>query len=194
MNARLELYSLQTAWAGHEEFGIWLVEHLKPKVTMDLGVDYGFSLFALAMPRIGEVYGVDSFEADAHAGHHVDNYDVVMKFKERHRFDNVHVIKGWFSEVAKTWDKAIDILHIDGLHTYDAITEDWKNWQKFVPDNGVVIMHDVVSYPELSKFYNEISLPKAWFHHSHGLGIASKDETLIETIRNAFPAARPGNI
>lgn len=28
---------------------------------MELGVDYGFSLFALASPRIGEVYGVVTF-------------------------------------------------------------------------------------------------------------------------------------
>ena len=194
MSAQLELYNLQTAWSGHEEFAMWLVEKLQPKTSVDLGVDYGFSLFALAMPRIGEVYGIDSFEPDIHAGVHSDNYNVVMNFKNKHQFDNVHIIKGWFSEISKIWSKPIDILHIDGLHTYDAITEDWNNWQKFVTNNGITIMHDVVSFPELGKFYNEINLPKAWFQHSYGLGIVTNNEELLIEIKRKFPNLNLGNI
>lgn len=189
-----ELYNLQSAWVGHANFAEWLVNRVQPKVTVDLGVDYGFSLFALASPKIGTVYGIDSFEADAHAGHHEDNYDVVMEFKEKHNFDNVEVIKGWFSDIAQTWDKPIDILHIDGLHTLEAVTEDWNNWSKFVPDTGVIIMHDVISFPELGAFYNQIQVPKAYFEHSAGLGIAVKDEKLLEDIVKQFPNCKLGNI
>lgn len=189
-----ELYNLQSAWIGHEKFTEWLVNKIQPEVTVDLGVDYGFSLFALALPKIGTVYGIDSFEADAHAGHHVDNYDVVMDFKEKHNFHNVEVIKGWFAEVAETWDKPIDILHIDGLHTYTAITEDWTNWSKFVKPTGVIIMHDVISFPELGLFFNQIAAPKAFFAHSAGLGIAVMDEQLLQDILTEFPNCTAGNI
>lgn len=189
-----ELYNLQSAWIGHEQFAEWLVEKVQPKVTVDLGVDYGFSLFALALPKIGTVYGIDSFEADAHAGHHEDNYAVVLKFKEDHNFDNVEIIKGWFSEIAKTWDKQIDILHIDGLHTYDAIKEDWTNWSKFLTNAGVIIMHDVISFPELTLFFNQISSPKAYFTHSAGLGIVVMDEQLLQDILTEFPNCAIGNI
>jgi predicted O-methyltransferase YrrM len=48
---------------GHEDFAVRLVEHLKPKVVVDLGVDYGFSTFAFALPNIGTVYGIDWFQA-----------------------------------------------------------------------------------------------------------------------------------
>jgi hypothetical protein len=194
MNAQLELYSLQTAWAGHEEFAKWLVHQIQPETIVDLGVDYGFSLYALALPRIGKVYGIDSFEYDAHTGSHPDNYNVVMKFKEKHSFDNVHIIKGWFQEIVKTWTTPIQILHIDGLHTYDAITDDWKHWTPFVPDNGVIIMHDVISFPEITQFYNEIQLPKAFFRHSAGLGIATKDQELLNAILQAFSNCKAGNI
>lgn len=189
-----ELYNLQSAWIGHEQFADWLVKRVKPKVTVDLGVDYGFSLFTLALPKIGTVYGIDSFEADAHAGYHADNYDVVLKFKEDNNFDNVEIIRGWFSEVAKTWDKPIDILHIDGLHTYDAIREDWTNWSPFVLNTGIIIMHDVISFPELSQFYNQIVAPKAYFTHSAGLGIACLDEQLLQEILTQFPDCKAGNI
>lgn len=189
-----ELYDLPSAWIGHEEFAIWLVNRLLPKTIVDLGVDYGFSLFSLALPRIGQVYGIDSFEADAHAGYHQDNYDVVMRFKHKHSFDNVHIIKGWFEEVSKTWTQPIDILHIDGLHTYKAIMEDWNNWQHFVREDGVTIMHDVVSFSDIKKFYNEITLPKAYFSHSSGLGIATKNKQLLIDIRNKFNNCQTGNI
>jgi hypothetical protein len=189
-----ELYTLQSAWIGHEQFAEWLVKKVQPKVTVDLGVDYGFSLFALALPKIGTVYGIDSFEADTHAGHHEDNYDVVLKFKQDHNFDNVEIIRGWFSEVAKTWDKPIDILHIDGLHTYDAIREDWTNWSQFVANTGVIIMHDVISFPELTVFFNQIGAPKAYFTHSAGLGIAVMDEQLLQDILTEFPNCTLGNI
>ena len=189
-----ELYNLQSAWVGHEKFAEWLVNRIQPEVTVDLGVDYGFSLFALALPKIGTVYGIDSFEADAHAGHHADNYDVVMDFKEKHNFTNVEVIKGWFSEIAETWDKPIDILHIDGLHTYEAVTQDWINWSKFVKPTGVIIMHDVISFPELGLFFNQIAAPKAFFAHSAGLGIAVMDEQLLQDILTEFPNCIAGNI
>ena len=194
MNAQLDLHTLQSAWVGHEEFAIWLVNKVRPETTVDLGVDYGFSLYALAIPRIGEVYGIDSFEADAHAGDHPDNYNIVMQFKEKHKFDNVHVIKGWFQEIVKIWSKPIQILHIDGLHTYDAITDDWKHWAPFVPDNGVIIMHDVTSFPDITKFYNEINMPKAFFRHSAGLGIATKNEELLNAILHSFSHCTSGNI
>lgn len=190
-----KLEDLLSAWVGHKDFAIWLVEYLKPKVTVDLGVDYGFSLFCLATPRIGTVYGIDSFEFDKHSGDHPDNYNVVMEFKEKHNFDNVVIIKGWFGEIAKLWSKPIDILHIDGLHTYEAITEDWNNWAKFVDDNGVIIMHDVISFPNsIGKFFNEINLPKMFFVESAGLGIVTKNEELIKSISQNFANCRFGNV
>jgi len=54
----VNISELPSAWTGHYDFAQWLVEELKPTVTVDLGVDYGYSLFALAMPEIGKVYGV----------------------------------------------------------------------------------------------------------------------------------------
>jgi hypothetical protein len=34
---------------------VWLVQALMPLVTVDLGVDYGYSTFCFALPVIGEV-------------------------------------------------------------------------------------------------------------------------------------------
>jgi predicted O-methyltransferase YrrM len=175
-----------SAWKGHADFAKWLVNRIQPTTTVDLGVDYGFSLFALAEPEIGTVYGIDTFTSGAH-GNHPDNYDVVMGIKERYNFSNVEVIKGLFSDVVVNWTKPIDILHIDGDHQYESIVEDWNNWFPFLTENGVVIMHDTNSdWVGIKKFYDEITIPKCNFLQSYGLGVASRNKELIDEIKNVF--------
>lgn len=198
MDQDLDLSILPSAWTGHREFADWLVRELHPDVTVDLGVDYGFSLFALAIPQIGTVYGIDSFDAwgsyESGGGHHPDNYDVVMRFKQQHGFNNITVIKGYFSDVVKTWNQPIDLLHIDGLHTHEAVSEDWCNWTPFLSNSGVVIMHDIASFEGVRQFYNEITWPKVYFSHSAGLGIATKDISMLAKILQRFPHCREGNL
>jgi hypothetical protein len=198
MDLDTELNALPSAWTGHRSFADWLVRELKPTTTVDLGVDYGFSLFALAIPQIGHVYGIDSFEAwgddTSGGGYHPDNYDMVMRFKTQHCLDNITVIRGYFSDVAKTWNLPIDLLHIDGLHTYNAVKEDWDNWTRFLTGHGVVIMHDVASFDGVKQFYNEIPWPKVYFGHSAGLGVATKNLDLLAKIISRFPYCRRGNM
>jgi predicted O-methyltransferase YrrM len=175
-----------SAWTGHREFASWLVNKVQPKVTVDLGVDYGHSTFYLAAPGIGKVYGVDSFEGDNHAGIR-DTYDYANSLKEQFDFSNVTFIKGYFDDIAKTWDKQIDILHIDGLHTYDAVKNDYETWKKFLKEDSVIIFHDTVSFPDdVGRFFEELDLHKAMFSHSAGLGVASQNPAIIEAIGREF--------
>ena len=88
MNALQHFYQLitskPTAWEGHGNFAIQLTDIMKPKVTVDLGVDYGFSTFCFALLGKGKVYGIDSFEGDEHAGKR-STYDHVMQLREHFR-------------------------------------------------------------------------------------------------------------
>lgn len=68
-----------TAWTGHRQFAEWLVKFVNPKVIVDLGVDYGYSTFSFAIPRIGHVYGIDNFSGDDFVGTHIPGkYEYVM--------------------------------------------------------------------------------------------------------------------
>ena len=67
--AHRRLEHIVSAWAGHEEFAGKLVRFLRPDVVVELGVDYGYSAFAFALPNIGTVYGIDWFQGDDCAGH-----------------------------------------------------------------------------------------------------------------------------
>ena len=175
-------------WKSHITFAQWIVERKKPEVVVDLGVDYAYSTFCFALPKIGKIYGIDSFEGDGHAGLR-DTYDYVKEKKEELGFDHITFIKGYFDDVAKTWDKPIDILHIDGFHTYEAVKNDYETWNKFVKEDGVILFHDTcVNNPGFGvrKFFGEIDLPKVNFHISNGLGVVSKDQTLIDEIKTEF--------
>lgn len=188
-----------TCWDGHRGFSEWLVSHLKPEVIVDLGVDWGFSTFCFAMPRIGHVYGIDTFEGDEFTGKTGGyNYDYVISKREKlFMNDNVTFIKGYFDDVAKEWNKPIDILHIDGDHKYESIKNDFETWSKFLSNDGVILLHDtcVESYSGneygVKKFFDEIDLPKCTFTHTFGLGVISKNKQLIELIQNNFDLSRP---
>ena len=182
------LETIPTAWKDHITFAQWIVKRKNPEVIVDLGVDWGYSSFCFALPKIGHVYGIDSFEGDEHAGMH-NTYEYVLEKQKELELDNITFIKGYFEEVAKTWDKPIDILHIDGFHTYEAVRSDYKNWSKFVKDDGIILFHDTMVFDKnfgVHKLFQEIKLSKTNFRFCHGLGVVSKDSILIDEINHTF--------
>jgi len=180
-----------SAWTGHRDFAEWLVDYTKPKTIVELGVDWGFSSFVFANAnKSTKVYGVDLFTGDDHTCYR-DTYNSVMENIKKHNLSNLEIIKGDFTEVSKTWNIPIDILHIDGFHTYDAVKNDFTNWSKFVNNNGVVLFHDTaVEYFGIKDFFNELPNDyKLSFSHSAGLGIYTKNKELYNVIKKKFDVA-----
>jgi predicted O-methyltransferase YrrM len=182
------LDSIPTSWREHAPFARWLVRRILPCTIVDLGVDFGFSTFTFATTGIGFVFGVDAFEGDAHAGARDTEREVRQKLMEL-ELTNCAIVRGRFDEVAASWTTPIDILHIDGYHSFDAAKNDYDTWTRFLKPKGVVLMHDTCveghGY-EVGKFFNTIDLPKVNFGHCYGLGVVSQDEKLIEEIRSTF--------
>ena len=193
------LEDVPSCWRGHRKFAEWLVSQVKPEVTVDLGVDRGFSTFCFGMPRIGHVYGIDTFEGDIFTGPAPQgSYEYVLNKQEKlFMKDNVTFIKGLFDDVAKTWDKKIDILHIDGDHAYESVKHDYETWSPFLKENGVILFHDTCveelngHHYGVKKFFEELDLPKVTFTHTFGLGVASKNKELIEFIKSNFDLNNP---
>ena len=179
--------SILSAWDGHFDFAQWLVFELQPKTIVELGVDYGFSTLTFALPNIGHVYGIDCFDGSETAYGRTDTETHVRSKIQELQLENVTLIKSYFDAAAADWHIPIDILHIDGTHTYEAVKNDFETWSRFVPDNGVILMHDTeVENFGVKDFYPEIPFPKANFLHSAGLGVVSKNPDLIEKIKNTF--------
>ena len=182
--------SIVSAWTGHRQFAEWLVKNTNSETIVELGVDYGFSTFVFANAlknTTGKIYGIDLFMGDPHTGTR-NTYDFVMKNIKDHDVTNIEIIKGDFTSISKIWNKPIDILHIDGFHTYDAVKNDFTNWSSYVKDDGIIIFHDTaIPHFGINDFFRELNGGyKLYFIHSAGLGIYTKNVELYKLILSTF--------
>jgi len=187
------LDAMPSAWKGHRNFAEWLVKYTQPDQVVDLGVDYGYStfIFANAVQKNGKgiVTGIDLFQGEGMTGIR-NTYDQVMAIVDAIKFINLEIIKGDFNTVSQTWNRTIDILHIDGYHSYQAVSNDFNTWSPFVPDQGIVLFHDInVPNPDFGviNLFRELEGGhKLYFLHSYGLGIFTKNTALYEEIKRNF--------
>ena len=180
---RLQPWFRSAPWSGHRRFVYDLMLNLRPALTVELGSHFGVSFFAMSQSMRdnslpGRLVAIDTWEGDEHAGFYGD--DVFESF-EKVRNDlfssvDVDVMRMRFDEAVDRFDDgSIDVLHIDGLHTYEATKQDHELWQSKVKENGVVLFHDVAETTGYgtSSYWNEIrdSVSSFSFPHSFGLGV-----------------------
>jgi hypothetical protein len=172
-----------SAWLGHIPFAMWLVNVHRPGVTVELGVHNGASLCAMvqaaaAIGHDGRFHGVDHWLGDEHAGTHApDVYWDLMAYHEPRLRDRSTLMRIGFDEAtAHFGDAGVDLLHIDGLHTYEAVRHDFESWLPKMSPRGVVLFHDTCVRQGgfgVWRLWDELSLryPSFGFSHSHGLGV-----------------------
>ena len=169
-------------------FAYDLIRLHQPKTIVELGVHYGDSYFCFCQ-SVKEsnlstlCYGVDSWAGDKHAGIYNDTvYKQVKSHNSRFYEDFSYLLRMSFDDARPQFaDEQIDLLHIDGLHTYDAISHDFNTWFDSVTVGGFILLHDVTCREVgfgVWEFWNEIKdkYPSFLFHHGHGLGVIQKTE------------------
>jgi hypothetical protein len=184
---------IPSAWKGHYTFAKWLVHEMQPDQVVDLGVDYGYStfVFASALRENGKgiVTGIDLFVGDGMTGMR-STYAQVINNINVFSFNNVEIIKGDFYTESQQWNRSIDILHIDGYHSYEAVLNDFTNWSPFVKEDGIIVFHDInVPNPNfgLIQVFRELQGGrKLYFLKSYGLGIFTKNFDLAAKILQQF--------
>lgn len=74
------------------------------------------------------------------------------------------------------WSDPIDILMIDGEHTYKAVKRDYEKYEPFVKEGGLIILHDMnPGATDAARFWPEIMYPKIILNFNFsGLGVATK--------------------
>lgn len=178
--------NINSAWYDHGIFAAELVKYLQPEVIVDLGVDEGYSSFCFAAYNVGDVYGIDSFTGDTQTGAKYTLPKVVKLqyyVKENYDINNVYFIPGLFEDVLGEWKKEIDILHIDGFHSEEAVKNDYEKWTKFCHSNSIIMFHDVLSHKEtVGNFFINLPGYKILREQSSGLGILTLNEDLYKII------------
>ena len=172
------------SWIKHIPFAFFLIDVLRPEVVVELGVHTGnsFSAFCQAVNRLElktKCYGVDTWEGDDQAGLYEGTvFDDLNGYVNEKYQDIAILLKMTFDEALDYFpDKSVDLLHIDGLHTYDAARKDYEMWLPKISDKGLVVIHDTAIKDDdygVWKLWEEISsgYESFNFEHGYGLGIA----------------------
>jgi Methyltransferase domain len=103
------------------------------------------------------------------------------------------LLRARFDEAQPSFaDGSVDLLHIDGLHSYDAVRQDFSNWLPKLSSRAIVLLHDTNVRQQgfgVWQFFEEISCHYATFEfvHSSGLGVISVGtETLPGSLQALF--------
>ncbi|MBR0657309.1 class I SAM-dependent methyltransferase [Plastoroseomonas arctica] len=197
-----------SAWLGHIPFAFYVVSKLRPSRIVELGAHNAasFAAFCQAFHEgglAGDCIAVDTWEGDIHAG----RYDSKVFEDVRAFFDS----SGWpFAKLMRcTFDDAldnvpdgsVDLLHIDGLHTLEAVTHDFETWKPKLSERGVVIFHDIAVKSGgfgVHLLWERLAVDHPFFRfdHAYGLGVlgVGPDQaalaSLFEAQKDAARAAR----
>jgi hypothetical protein len=120
---------------------------------------------------------IDTWNGDDHAGMYGDDvYNRVRKYNEGFESFSKLLRSTFDNALDKFEDGTIDLLHIDGFHSYEAVEHDFKTWLPKLSKQGVVLFHDVHEHREgfgVWRFWTEVKklYPSLEFLHNHGLGV-----------------------
>ena len=197
------LLDRRSAWITHLPFAAWLVAAARPRALVELGVFHGvsFCTFAEEMQRQrieGSCLGVDTFAGDAHAGAYGSSVLKTLRAHHDPRYGGFsRILQATFDEAAApVAPGSVDLLHIDGLHTYDAVRHDFETWAPLMSPRGIVLFHDTQERAKdfgVWRFWAEVSQgrPAFEFHHGHGLGVLAVGAEVPDAVRPLFAATAP---
>ena len=171
------------SWLEHIPFAFWIVDVLRPGTFVELGTRSGnsYSAFAQAIQALtlaSAAYAVDTWKGDEHAGlYGSDVFTEWSAYHDQHFSGFSRLIRSTFDEAAEYFaDGSIDLLHIDGCHTYEAVSADFNRWRPKVSKRGVILLHDInVRERDFGtwRLWDELkdAFPSFEFVHGHGLGV-----------------------
>jgi len=87
-------------------------------------------------------------------------------------------------------DGGVDLLHIDGLHTYEAVRHDFESWQRKLLPDAIVLFHNTNVYSEgfgVWKYFQELTgkyKNHLEFKHSYALGVIQMGSESIQKQKN----------
>lgn len=167
-----------------------IVKFNRPDIIVELGCRHGTTAIymgqALKDLKHGHLYTIDAGIMNDH--------DRKIGLKQRlslhppenfERFgvaEYVTFLSGYFSDYAQSWDKGpINILHIDGFHTWEYIEADYTDWKKHLASDAILLIHDACcpQFPDVMNYIKEVIVAEdGWnadFHIGpYGLAVCTR--------------------
>jgi hypothetical protein len=196
---------LPSAWIGHAPFLKFLVREQKPRLFVELGVHNGFSYF-VGCQSIQEcqlnskAFAVDHWLGDSQAGFFDDSVFQGVKTLNQKYSSFSTLLKMSFDEALDQFENSsIDLLHIDGFHSYESAKRDFESWLPKMSSSAIILLHDIhvrrntfgvyLFWKELKRNYRTIE-----FVGSHGLGVVFLGEIQDGKIAQLVEISKGGEL
>jgi hypothetical protein len=134
-------------------------------------------------------------------------FEDIKRFQDERYSAFSSLIRGTFDEALRHFsDQTVDLLHIDGLNTYEAVRHTFESWKSKLSDRAVVLFHNInVRGGDFGvwQLWAELceQFPSFEFLHGDGLGVLAfgddrqpaivalcsrMDSASVATVRNRF--------
>ncbi len=127
-----------------------LARSMKPQVCVEIGSARGNSTCAIAMALKenghGKLYAIDPHTSTSwNDSNSVNTFEVLQKnLATLGLVAQVEIIRALSGEVARSWTRPIDLIFIDGDHSYEGVRADWDLFAPHVSPFGIAAFHDTM--------------------------------------------------
>jgi glycosyltransferase involved in cell wall biosynthesis len=154
----------------------------RPRRFVELGTHNGMSFFGAcqataALSLDTQCIAIDNWIGDPHASFHSSEIFDHFSANIRNNFPDQFYIRAHFHEALECFEnESIDLLHIDGFHTYAAVKDDFETWLPKMSQRGIILFHDINVHERefgVWRLWNELKdkYPSFDVFHCHGLGV-----------------------
>lgn len=145
-----------------------LARSLPPSaIVVEIGSYLGASSVFLAkgLRSGGKLYCVDTWKNQGMSEGAKDTYEAFLSNTKDYA-DRIVPLRGFSCDVAKSFDKKIDLMFFDGDHSEDGVKGDVSSWFPKLKPGAVVVFHDYGWAEGVQKTIREDVLPLTSSHKS----------------------------
>jgi predicted O-methyltransferase YrrM len=140
---------------------------LRPTIVVEIGSARGWSAcfigMALKENGAGRLYAVDPHVLTTwNDSNSIDTYEIMNEnMKKFGLTDIVTIVRSFSHEAVSSVPKPIDVLFIDGDHSYEGVKSDWQCYAPHMREFGVVVFHDTMwgLKPDENYYRSDMGVP-----------------------------------